>query len=147
MQRLREFLFRAVQVVVLSALAAGTFGIVVAWTGPSAAAPSNNVLTPINTGATAQTKSGGLTVGSLTTGGAVTATGNITGANVCLSNGICLKQNGYMFGGAYGWYPSGCYSNNPMTGSCTCPSPTAARLIIRSDYASTYVGAYTYICM
>lgn len=130
MKAVRNFLLQCARVAALSALAASTVTVVLAWTGPSTAAPGNNVFAPINTGATAQTKSG-----------------SITAANFCLPSGICLSQSGYMFGGAYGWYPAGCYSNNPTTGSCSCPSPTVARLIIRADYASTFVGAYTYICM
>jgi hypothetical protein len=50
-----------------------------AWTAPSFAPPSGNVATPLNTGATSQTKSGALTVnGTLTAGGALTVSGTST---------------------------------------------------------------------
>ncbi|MCK9345102.1 MAG: hypothetical protein M0P64_03205 [Candidatus Pacebacteria bacterium] len=44
-----------------------------AWTAPAANPPAGNVSAPINASNTAQEKLGGLTVGSLTTAGAVTA--------------------------------------------------------------------------
>ena len=42
-----------------------SFGLsyVYAWTAPDTTPPGGNVLAPINTGSTAQTKAGGLTVG------------------------------------------------------------------------------------
>ncbi|MDP3957915.1 MAG: hypothetical protein Q8Q36_00440 [bacterium] len=50
---------------------------VFAWTGPTATAPGGNASAPVNVGATAQTKSGGLTVGSL----------GMTGTTAALSGG------------------------------------------------------------
>lgn len=50
-------LFTRVFVVALAVLAAG---VVVAWTGPTAAPPNSNVSTPLNVSGTAQTKSGAL---------------------------------------------------------------------------------------
>ncbi len=54
----KDFLQKAARVVVLSALAAGTFSLALAWTGPTAAPPGNNTAAPINTSSTPQVKSG-----------------------------------------------------------------------------------------
>jgi hypothetical protein len=49
-------------------------GIVSAWTGPTAAAPANNINPPINTSVSSQVKSGGLGVASLISTGEVAGT-------------------------------------------------------------------------
>jgi hypothetical protein len=75
----RKLLQQATRVVVLSVLAAGTFGVVLAWTGPSAAAPANNVSAPIHAGATGQTKSGFLGLNGATASYAITVNGTASG--------------------------------------------------------------------
>jgi hypothetical protein len=52
-----------------------------AWTGPTAAAPGANAYAPLNTGPTAQTKSGNLTVG-----GQITISGGTPGAGKVLTS-------------------------------------------------------------
>ena len=59
----RFTLFQATLFIVLFVTFAGT---VVAWTGPSATAPSGNVDAPINVGSASQVKNGALGVNSLT---------------------------------------------------------------------------------
>lgn len=52
---------------------------VLAWTGPTAAPPNNNVAAPINVSATAQTKAGSFTASGITSTNGLT-TGNAGGA-------------------------------------------------------------------
>ena len=59
---LRPTLFQATLFIVLFVTFAGT---VIAWSGPSAAAPSGNVDAPINVSGTSQIKNGALGVNSL----------------------------------------------------------------------------------
>jgi hypothetical protein len=69
MDKGKEFVLQGVRVALLAGIAAASFSLVSAWTGPTAAAPGNNTAAPINTSATAQTKAGTLTTGGLTSNG------------------------------------------------------------------------------
>lgn len=66
----------------LEMIAAGFVGavftsvVVVAWAGPTSAPPNGNAAAPINIGATAQVKNGGLSVNTLAVFGNGTLTGN-----------------------------------------------------------------------
>lgn len=105
----------AATLVVIPALA-------IAWTGPTAAPPNNNVATPINTGASAQTKSGDFAVlGNLGVGtpspifkldvlGSLRATGTIQAdSEVCLGL-VCRSTWGFTTMGA-GYYTTPGYQN------------------------------------
>lgn len=88
------------------ALTAGAT-VVYAWTGPTGTAPNNNVAAPLNTSATAQTKSGNLTIsGVLNLGNGVFNTA--AGGTVLDANGNWVRT--YGTGGWYnqtyggGWY-------------------------------------------
>lgn len=102
---MRDFLERAVKVAVLAALAGGTFGIVLAWTGPSTTPPNGNTAAPINVSSTAQTKAGAFTA-----------------SNLCTSAGICLSNN-VISGGMWEVYSiGGCLVPNAFTNACSCPA-------------------------
>ncbi len=70
----------ALKVVALAIVLSFGISYVYAWTAPAVAAPGGNVAAPINTSATAQTKTGELTVGGLTlpVGKIITAGGSNT---------------------------------------------------------------------
>lgn len=109
---MKKFAQEVARVVVLAALAAGTFGVVLAWTGPTAAPPAGNTSAPINISSTAQTKAGAITV-----------------SDVCTSGGKCLSgaltsTGGKAFGGVFVAYSSNGApeANNPFTGGISCPS-------------------------
>lgn len=59
-------IFSAIKVTTLALILSFGISSVYAWIAPTATPPSGNVSAPINTSATAQTKTGGLTVGSIT---------------------------------------------------------------------------------
>jgi len=65
-------IINAMKVSVLAVVISFGLSYALAWTAPTATPPAGNVSAPINTSATAQTKAGGLTVGSITTTGAAT---------------------------------------------------------------------------
>lgn len=80
---MRTKLFNAIKVSLLALSLSLGLSFVYAWTAPTQNPPAGNVSAPINTSATAQTKAGGLTVGSLDAGsGAILTTGNVTGWNL-----------------------------------------------------------------
>lgn len=62
------------------------------WTEPAGAPPSANADAPINAGATAQTKTGALTAGTLTSTGNVSAAGSVTA-----SNGLSVSNAGGLY--------------------------------------------------
>ncbi|MDO8604487.1 MAG: hypothetical protein Q7K40_03795 [bacterium] len=59
----------SLKVILLATVLSFGLSYVYAWTAPTATPPGGNVSAPLNTSATAQIKSGGLTVGSLDAGG------------------------------------------------------------------------------
>ncbi|KKT09763.1 MAG: hypothetical protein UV86_C0002G0006 [Candidatus Nomurabacteria bacterium GW2011_GWB1_43_20] len=59
-------IIQALKVVALALILSFGISYVYAWTAPTMTPPNGNVSAPINTSSTAQTKSGGLTVGSIT---------------------------------------------------------------------------------
>lgn len=139
MKERKGFLQQAARTVILAALAAGTAGVVIAWTGPSAAAPGNNVLAPINTGATAQTKSATFTATDVCNG------------TTCLStvaNNVNTNSGRVIFGGGWQWSTvAGCYVANWITGGCSCPAYAPnARWVYYMDTNSTYGGGRGYLC-
>jgi len=54
----RRFLKQVARAVVFAAIALGSSGVALAWTGPTTAPPGGNVSAPINTSATGQNKAG-----------------------------------------------------------------------------------------
>lgn len=64
MHKAKSFLSQASRAAILSAIVAGTFGTVMAWTGPTAVPPGGNTAAPINTSAAGQTKAGSFTTSS-----------------------------------------------------------------------------------
>jgi hypothetical protein len=77
LNKLKIELLKSALIVALALLLSLGILYVHAWTGPDAAPPVPNTPAPINVGATAQTKTGGLTVGSLGVSG---NTINVSGA-------------------------------------------------------------------
>lgn len=74
----RNTIIQTVKTIVLAVILSIGISYAYAWVAPTALPPGGNVGAPINTEASAQKKIGGLTVGSLTTAGAVNATSTIT---------------------------------------------------------------------
>lgn len=70
---MKNNIINALKVSVLAVVISFGLSYALAWTAPTAIPPGGNVSAPINTSGTAQTKTGALTVGSITTAGAVTA--------------------------------------------------------------------------
>lgn len=73
---MKKQIFSAFKITVLAIVLSFGLSYVYAWTAPSATPPTGNVSAPINTSGTAQTKTGGLTLGALYNG----ANGGISGA-------------------------------------------------------------------
>lgn len=81
-------IFSSLKVIALAVVLSFGFSYVYAWTAPSATPPTGNVSAPINTSATAQTKTGALTVGELTTTSALNmGTNNIVGGGASSAYG------------------------------------------------------------
>lgn len=77
---MRTKLFNTLKIITTAFVISIGFSYVYAWTAPTANPPAGNVSAPINTSATAQTKAGALTVGSLDAGsGNINTIGTITG--------------------------------------------------------------------
>ena len=95
-------IFSALRVSALAIVLSFGLSYVYAWTAPTATPPTGNVSAPINTSATAQTKAGGLTFGSLNGGN---PNGGINGA----SNPLRLIVNNGLLEPALtlGYYSSG----------------------------------------
>ena len=132
MSKLRDFVGQATRVIVLSALAAGTFGIVFAWTGPTATPPGNNASAPINLSSTDQTKAGRIYASDFydtTLGAWLSATG----------------ANGKQFGGMFVQN----LVNNPFTGTQGCPTTYAIQTRGLGTFWESYNGgvwANVYYC-
>lgn len=62
---MRNQLFNAIKVITLAVILSFGLSYAIAWTAPAATPPGGNVSAPINTGSTAQTKAGTLTVNGL----------------------------------------------------------------------------------
>ncbi len=129
-----------------SVFGAALFGAtaVIAWTGPGSNTPPNcptsiqgcNV--PINTGSTAQTKTGTLTATDFYD----------TTYGVWLSTAVNPASR---FGGFYEFGSvTGCNANNPITGTCGCPSwaPYLWSTVGGSYEPMTYSGGWVmfYYC-
>jgi hypothetical protein len=125
-----DFLKQGVRIAVLIAIIVSISGAALAWTGPTTAPPNGNVSAPINTSATAQTKSGVL-----------------YGSNFCLTSpSVCMST--VLFGGGYQLSTvAGCYVANWVTGGCSCPSYAPySRWVYYMDTNSTYGGGRGYLC-
>src|SRR3990167_5791320 len=70
-------LLQSLKILILALILSIGVTYVYAWTGPTATAPGGNTLAPINVGATGQTKSGGLWLGSLGADGGATIGGSM----------------------------------------------------------------------
>lgn len=83
-------IINAIKVSVLAVVLSFGLSYALAWTAPASTPPAGNAGEPINTSATAQTKSGSFTVGTTTVIGTFGATGDVctsvTGTGKCLSN-------------------------------------------------------------
>src|SRR3989344_2487882 len=81
-------IFSALRVSALAIVLSFGLSYVYAWTAPTATPPTGNVSAPINTSATAQTKAGGLTFGSLYNGNNGTINGASNPLRLIVNNGL-----------------------------------------------------------
>lgn len=120
-----------------------------AWTGPTQTAPAGNVAAPLNTGASSQTKTGGLTVGSGASTVVVSSGG--VAANILCLGGDCIDSwagagevlhSGTLCGA---WLSGSANLGNHHT-SCQglpraqCPAGYASRIMHEAN------GVYMYSC-
>jgi hypothetical protein len=112
-QKTRKQLTHWLSVIIIGITLGFALQFVRAWTEPTEAPPGGNLGAPINTGATAQTKTGnlnvngGMLIGSSTTGGNKGA-GTINANKVCIQ-GVCNTE-----------WPTG---GTTTTGGDTTPEP------------------------
>lgn len=113
MGKIKEFL-KSKQSLVKSVIATIIFGVILsmglnlawAWVGPTAIAPGGNIAAPLNTGGTAQIKTGvltiagnligngGITTNSLTSNGPASINGTLTVSNDVTTNGALTASGG-----------------------------------------------------
>ncbi|MBI5798874.1 MAG: hypothetical protein HZB10_03005 [Candidatus Yonathbacteria bacterium] len=107
-------IFQSSKVVILALALSFGLSYVYAWTAPASQPPAGNVSSPINTSATAQTKAGGLTVGSIISGaatttslsvgsGKITTTGSISGGATTVTSLNAGSGNISTTGSITGW--------------------------------------------
>jgi len=92
---MRNQLLDSAKIIILAIVLSFGLSYVMAWTAPTATPPAGNVSAPINTSATAQTKIGGITVGSLTTAGIATV-GSLNAGNGSISTATNISGWGVL---------------------------------------------------
>ena len=148
----RKIILENVRLMLLATIFSLGLGIAFAWTDPTGAPPTGNVLTPINRSASSQVKDGGFWAGSLgVSNGLVVEAGNVGIGTIAPTakleiagtpgvDGIKFPDGTVQttavapyvappaveasdnFGGMYSKRDGACSNTNPFTGACSCPT-------------------------